>query len=343
MAAWRSYGVLLFRTSEDVLGSVRGGSRWTHNLQQRCAFRKVAKKPESKKVEDELGHFDSSEVASHRRTSNPHWELPPPSSPSSPRAFGRLVRPLLFTVGFTGCSFGSAAIWQYESLKSRVQGYFDELRADWLERVRPQKRGDIRKEVNQWWNSLSEGQRTVTETLCSPMLLSTFSHVSFFHMAANMYVLWSFSTSAVSMLGREQFLAVYLSAGVISTFFSYVCKMATGRFGPSLGASGAIMTILAAVCTKMPEAKLAIIFLPMFTFSAANALKAIVAMDTAGLVLGWRFFDHAAHLGGAMFGIWYILFGHELIWKNREPFVKFWHELRTGRGGGNGGERGGST
>lgn len=32
-------------------------------------------------------------------------------------------------------------------------------------------------------------------------------------MAANMYVLWSFSTSAVSMLGREQFVAVYLSAG----------------------------------------------------------------------------------------------------------------------------------
>lgn len=27
MAAWRSYGVLLFRTSEDVLRSVRGG-RW---------------------------------------------------------------------------------------------------------------------------------------------------------------------------------------------------------------------------------------------------------------------------------------------------------------------------
>lgn len=45
------------------------------------------------------------------------------------------------------------------------------------------------------------------------MILSAFSHFSFFHMAANMYVLWSFSTSAVSMLGREQFMAVYLSAG----------------------------------------------------------------------------------------------------------------------------------
>lgn len=30
------------------------------------------------------------------------------------------------------------------------------------------------------------------------------------------------------------------------------------------------MAVLAAVCTKMPEAKLSIIFLPMFTFTAAN-------------------------------------------------------------------------
>lgn len=48
---------------------------------------------------------------------------------------------------FTGCCFGSAAIWQYESLKSRVQSYFDEVQADWLEKLRPQKRGDVRKQV----------------------------------------------------------------------------------------------------------------------------------------------------------------------------------------------------
>lgn len=45
------------------------------------------------------------------------------------------------------------------------------------------------------------------------MLLSTFSHFSLFHMAANMYVLWSFSSSIVNILGQEQFMAVYLSAG----------------------------------------------------------------------------------------------------------------------------------
>ncbi|KAL3056859.1 hypothetical protein OYC64_007354 [Pagothenia borchgrevinki] len=181
-----------------------------------------------------------------------------------------------------------------------------------------------------------------SKSLYAPMLLSTFSHYSVLHLAANMYVLWSFSSSAVSMLGREQFIALYLSAGVVSSFFSYFCKTATGRFGPSLGASGAIMTVLAAVCTKMPESQLALIFLPMFTFSSAYALKAIVAMDTAGIVLGWRYFDHAAHLGGSLFGIWYITFGQELIRKINTPFVKLWHELRTGggRGGGGGGEGG---
>ena len=101
---------------------------------------------------------------------------------------------------------------------------------------------------------------SLVEVLCSPMLLSTFSHFSLFHMAANMYVLWSFSSSIVNILGQEQFMAVYLSAGVISNFVSYVCKVATRRYGPSLGASRAIMMILAAVRTKIPEGRLAIIY-----------------------------------------------------------------------------------
>uniref|UniRef100_A0A2K6B226 Presenilin-associated rhomboid-like protein, mitochondrial n=1 Tax=Macaca nemestrina TaxID=9545 RepID=A0A2K6B226_MACNE len=236
----------------------------------------------------------------------------------------------------TNCAFGSA----YESLKSRVQIYF---------------------EINKWWNNLRDGQRTVTgitaanvlvfclwrrtmiryftsnpasKVLCSPKLLSTFRHFSLFHMAANTYVLWSFSSSIVNILGQEQFMALYLSAGVISNFVSYVGKVATGRYGPSLGASGTI----AAVCTKIPEGRLAIIFLPMFTFTARNALKAIIAVDTAGMIRGWKFFDHATHLGGALCEIWYDTYGHELIWKNRELLVKIWHEIRT-----NGPKKGGGS
>ncbi|TMS01170.1 Presenilins-associated rhomboid-like protein, mitochondrial [Larimichthys crocea] len=263
--AWRSCFVPLRLTGGAAARSPVSGGRWPLSLQQqRCGFRKAARKPESRRPEEELGppHAESPEAAAARRT-------PPDlqAQPGPTRAFSRLLRPLVFTVGFTGCCFGSAAIWQYESLKSRVQSYFDEIRADWLNKMRPQKRGDVRKERSMIRYFTAN---PASKTLCSPMLLSTFSHFSFFHLAANMYVLWSFSSSAVSMLGREQFMAVYLSAGVISTFVSYVCKTATGRLGPSLGASGAIMTVLAAVCTKMPEAKLAIIFLPMFTFTAGN-------------------------------------------------------------------------
>lgn len=42
-------------------------------------------------------------------------------------------------------------------------------------------------------------------------------------------------------------------------------------------------------------------------------------------------------LTSIFFPRWYVTHGHELIWKNREPLVKAWHELRTkntGKGGG---------
>uniref|UniRef100_A0A8P4GQ80 rhomboid protease n=1 Tax=Dicentrarchus labrax TaxID=13489 RepID=A0A8P4GQ80_DICLA len=289
----------------------------------------------------------------------------PPPPPRVPRP--TLFKPLMFTVGFTGCSFGAAAILQYETLKSRVQSAKDEEEAEKL----LQGSQDMTY-WHDWWNQLSEGQRTVTgiiavnavvlccwripsmqrsmikyftsnpasKTRCIPMVLSSFSHYSIIHMMANMYVLWTFSSGIVSLLGKEQFLAVYLSAGVISTMVSYTCKTVTGRLHPSLGASGAVMAVLAAVCTKVPEAKLGILFLPMVTFTAGSALKALIAIDTAGLIVGWRLFDHAAHLGGALFGIWYVSYGHKLIWRKREPLVKMWHDMRSpGAGGSRPGSR----
>jgi rhomboid-like protein len=48
---------------------------------------------------------------------------------------------------------------------------------------------------------------------CLSMVGATFSHYSFFHLAVNMYVLWSFSNIIGRTLGKEQFLGVYLSAG----------------------------------------------------------------------------------------------------------------------------------
>lgn len=51
------------------------------------------------------------------------------------------------------------------------------------------------------------------EAVCWPMLLSTFSHYSAFHIFANMYVLHSFANVAVASLGKEQFLYLFLCGG----------------------------------------------------------------------------------------------------------------------------------
>uniref|UniRef100_A0A8C0CP35 Presenilin-associated rhomboid-like protein, mitochondrial n=1 Tax=Balaenoptera musculus TaxID=9771 RepID=A0A8C0CP35_BALMU len=289
------------------------GRRFNFFIQQKCGFRKAPRRVEPRR----------SDTGTSSETYKRSALIPPVEETAfypSPYPIRTLVKPLFFTVGFTGCAFGSAAIWQYESLKSRVQSYFDGIKADWLDSIRPQKEGDFRKEINKWWNNLSDGQRTVTGII-----------------AANVFVfcLWRVPSLQRTMI---RYFTSSPASSVISNFVSYVCKVATGRYGPSLGASGAIMTVLAAVCTKIPEGRLAIIFLPMFTFTAGNALKAIIAMDTAGMILGWKLFDHAAHLGGALFGIWYITYGHELIWKNREPLVKIWHEMRT-----NGPKKGGGS
>ncbi|KAM7400690.1 hypothetical protein PAMA_005068 [Pampus argenteus] len=356
--AWRGcvmkWAKTEFTTSKNVTSR---SSRLNPYNQQRCGFRRDAKRPDTKK-----DNVTQETNTSRSKAGTPG--CPPP--PIVPRP--TLFKPLMFTVGFTGCSFGAAAILQYETLKSRVQTVKDEEESEKLLKLTDFQRQLIllMSMVDDFWSSLTEGQRTVTgiiavnavvlccwripslqrsmmkyfmsnpasKTRYIPMVLSSFSHYSIIHMMANMYVLWTFSSGIVSLLGREQFLAVYLSAGVISTMGSYMYKTATGRFYPTLGASGAVMAVLAAVCAKVPEAKLGIILVPMVTFTAGNALKALVAIDTAGLILGWGLFDHAAHLGGALFGVWYVAYGHKLIWKKRDPLVKMWHDMRSPGAGG---------
>ena len=50
----------------------------------------------------------------------------------------------------------------------------------------------------------------------------------------------------------------------------------------SLGASGAILTILSYICVAYPDAGMQIMFLPFFTFKAINGIKAVMTFDTVG-------------------------------------------------------------
>nr|CAG4650222.1 EOG090X07NR [Sida crystallina] len=236
-----------------------------------------------------------------------------------------------------------AAIWEYENLRTRA------LNGDW------------RAQLNKMWRELREGEKMFygifflntlvfgawripqlkstmvkyfcsnpfTRNVCWPMVLSTFSHYSLFHFGANMYVLHSFSTISAQMMGKEQFLAFYLSAGVVSSLASHVAKAMMMQPGLSLGASGAIFGILAYFCSRSPESKLGIAFVPNFSFSADTGLKCLMAFDTVGLLLRWKMFDHAAHLGGALFGLAWFHWGQYAIWGRRDEVMNVWHQFRT--------------
>ena len=163
-----------------------------------------------------------------------------------------------------------------------------------------------------------------------PMLLSAFSHYSALHLAANMFVLHSFCSPVVAALGKEQFVGLYLSSAVFTSFCSHVAKVGLrGGNGFSLGASGAICTVLGLFGTLVPDARMQIVFLPMVTFSAATAIKGLIAIDTVGLISRWKFFDHAAHLGGVLMGIWWVYQGHSMIWDKRGLLMNYWHDFRT--------------
>lgn len=134
------------------------------------------------------------------------------------------------------------------------------------------------------------------------MILSAFAHNDIIHLGINMFVMFSFAQSGVASLGKEQFLAVYTSAGVFASLISLVHKVVSGSVIPSVGASGAILAVFATHCLFYPESRIQIIFLPFLGTSAGYALPGIVLIDSMGVLLKWRWLDHAAHLGGALFG-----------------------------------------
>ena len=274
-----------------------------------------------------------------------------------------LFKSYIFSICFCGSVFAGAAIWHYEKIRSKAQqkSILNWAQSRWNELEGWQeKEGDFRKFLNKWWNQLPDGEKLfwpicflnlmvlaswhhpalkktmfryfcsnpAAKAVCWPLVLTSFSHYSLIHFGMNMYVLHSFSSTACRTLGQEQFLAMYLSGGVLSSLASSTVKVMSRSIGPSIGASGAIMALLGYFCCTFPESRLGIVFIPNVTFSAENALKGVMALDLAGIIFRWRLFDHAAHLGGSLFGVFYAHYG-QYFWQKWKPFITKWHNFRN--------------
>ncbi|KAL0143957.1 hypothetical protein V8B55DRAFT_1482164 [Mucor lusitanicus] len=151
--------------------------------------------------------------------------------------------------------------------------------------------------MSKWFLHLPGSRQNIT------LLTSCFSHQEFFHFALNMVGLWSFGRVVHDTLGREQFVAMYLSAGIGANVVSHACSLALRNSRPllpSLGASGAIYGLVASTAVLYPNSSISLIFLPMIPIKLGYALPALMSFDLAGIVFKWRMFDHyVSHVHGA--------------------------------------------
>ncbi|WAR28716.1 PARL-like protein [Mya arenaria] len=162
--------------------------------------------------------------------------------------------------------------------------------------------------------------------------LSGISHTNGLHLFVNMYVFSSFIPLLLPIFGKEQLTAIFLGGATFSSVTSTLQKLGMKSMIPSVGASGGILSVVAIMCLLYPKEKLAIAFVDKIiphSFEARSAVIGLVLLDITGIVLGWKVFDHAGHLGGVMFGIWYAKYGQKLFREYQKIIYQGWHKFRS--------------
>jgi membrane associated rhomboid family serine protease len=165
-----------------------------------------------------------------------------------------------------------------------------------------------------------------------------FMHGSFMHLLFNMFGLWMFGTMIERIWGPKRFLLFYLACGIGAALaqmgsyaFSYydidnarltldqiIQYQNALRANATVGASGAIMGILAAYGYLFPNTEMMIFPIPL-PVKAKWAVLGIIAIDLFSGIAG-RAGDnvaHFAHLGGAVTGFLIVFFQNKM---NKKTF-----------------------
>ena len=125
-----------------------------------------------------------------------------------------------------------------------------------------------------------------------------FAHGGFFHILFNMYALWMFGSVLERIWGAKKFLIFYLVCGLAAG----LTQMFFVSGGAAIGASGAIMGLLAAFAYTFPNTQFYILPFP-FPIKAKYMAAIYAAIDLFGGFSGSTDnVAHFAHLGGLVMG-----------------------------------------
>lgn len=147
--------------------------------------------------------------------------------------------------------------------------------------------------------------RTVRQQTWYEVISSGFVHGSITHLFVNMFVLFFFGSVVEDVLGTSHFLALYFSGLIFSALPSLYSHKDNPNYA-TIGASGAVEAILFSYIFVFPTEKIMLVLLPIpipawFFGLGFLAYSVYESKKGAGNV------NHAAHLAGAFWGVFYLL------------------------------------
>jgi len=137
------------------------------------------------------------------------------------------------------------------------------------------------------------------------VVTSGFVHADLPHLLFNMVTFWFFAFPLERQIGAARFAVLYFLALAVSDLGTYFKHRGNPEYA-SLGASGAISAVLFAAIVYFPWMKLFIIPIPLPIPAPLFAVGYVAyswysARQSRGRI------NHDAHLGGALFGVLFVL------------------------------------
>ena len=132
-----------------------------------------------------------------------------------------------------------------------------------------------------------------------------FFHQGLFHILFNMLILFFLGRITGDLLGDSRVFPLYLMSGLCSAVFYLLATNLVGMGGIALGASGAIMGVVAAAGMVAPDFQIRLILLGEVRLK--YIVLAFILIDLFSVAQsGSNWGGSVGHLGGAAFGLLYI-------------------------------------
>ncbi len=129
------------------------------------------------------------------------------------------------------------------------------------------------------------------------------SFADIWHLLMNLLGLYFFGTMLEERLGGRRFFLTYLAAQVVGGCFYLVPLVLGWMSGPAIGASGAVLGLIAAAATLYPRQRVIFVMFPVqlmwlaLIIVGADVYSYLVSLKTGGDSVA-----HLVHLGGAAYG-----------------------------------------